>query len=107
MGNILFVNLSLTVVTLLRKILIAHFTGKNILETDEFRGSEELLLRGSLDADDRSPGSWQHAQLFRQSIGDNDFPFEIDITFYDDPNSRSSTMKTDTDCKTNHEEVKK
>lgn len=25
--------------------------------------------------------SWQHTQLFRQRIGSNDYPFEINITF--------------------------
>jgi hypothetical protein len=64
-------------------IIFANFTEQNVFETDEFRGWRDLSLTAVMDADGRSPGSWQHAQLFRQSISDDDYPFEIDISLCD------------------------
>lgn len=48
---------------------------------------------------DGSDGSWQHAQLFRQSIDDNEYLFELDVIFDDDPKKETVTDKTTTEEK--------
>lgn len=31
----------------------------------------------------KGAAAWQHTQLFRQAIDSNDYPFEIEISFYE------------------------
>ncbi|XP_018571005.1 peptide-N(4)-(N-acetyl-beta-glucosaminyl)asparagine amidase [Anoplophora glabripennis] len=48
--------------------------------TKEFYGSQVLSISASLSGG-KGDVSWQHAQLFRQSIDSEDFPFSLKIIF--------------------------
>ncbi|CAL1285885.1 unnamed protein product [Larinioides sclopetarius] len=47
------------------------------LETADLKGSTSLVLTAELTGGD----SWQHAQIFRQSLDSTVFPFEVEIHF--------------------------
>ncbi len=49
------------------------------MDTDAFRGSFDLTLTVTL-AGGIGKDAWQHAQLFRQPLGADTFPFELIIT---------------------------
>ncbi|XP_055942127.1 peptide-N(4)-(N-acetyl-beta-glucosaminyl)asparagine amidase-like isoform X2 [Argiope bruennichi] len=47
------------------------------LETTDLKGNTNFILKAELTGGD----SWQHAQLFRQSLDSTAFPFEVEIHF--------------------------
>lgn len=47
------------------------------LQTQEFRGSKGFLLSAELSGGK----SWQHSQIFRQTLNSAAFPFEVEIQF--------------------------
>lgn len=53
---------------------------ETVIDTDAFRGSHDLSLTAVLNGGS-GPSSWQHAQLFRQSVDDDSCPFVVEITF--------------------------
>lgn len=55
------------------------FTAEEIT-TQEFCGNSTFTIK-SVFKGGRGDCAWQHAQLFRQSINDKNYPFHIIITF--------------------------
>ncbi|GFW07441.1 peptide-N(4)-(N-acetyl-beta-glucosaminyl) asparagine amidase [Trichonephila clavipes] len=47
------------------------------LETEQFRGNKGFLLSAELSGGN----SWQHSQIFRQTLDSVTFPFEVEIQF--------------------------
>lgn len=43
-------------------------------------GSSEFTIKATMSGG-RGDCSWQHSQLFRQSLGSSEFPFELNLEF--------------------------
>ncbi|KAL3287455.1 hypothetical protein HHI36_001926 [Cryptolaemus montrouzieri] len=53
---------------------------ENYLKTTNFRGAKFIIIEAMLKGG-KGKEAWQHAQLFRQSVDSDDYPFELDLTF--------------------------
>lgn len=55
-------------------------SGKVFTSIQELKGASEFIMKATLKGG-RGDCAWQHAQLFRQSINEKDFPFDLQIKF--------------------------
>jgi len=55
-----------------------YFTGSAAFETRDFEGCSQLEFTAQLEGG-VGDCAWQHAQLFRQKITDDDYPLDITI----------------------------
>jgi hypothetical protein len=56
-----------------------YFTGGAVFETRDFEGCSQLEFTAQLEGG-VGDTAWQHAQLFRQKIADDDYPLDITVT---------------------------
>lgn len=55
-------------------------SGTQHLDSNDFSGSKYLLIKATLKGG-KGDCAWQHAQLFRQPMSSQDYPFSVTVTF--------------------------